>query len=281
MLELKYDILDDLEARQINAAQQVADEEEHLLTPKDWYEECRRTGANAIFAIGFPYRLFHQKGGYNFDINEFIEAHNDIKERYFKGLPDVQIVHPEINYCDVKLPNWIQSETYEDAKDFLYSELRWQMNTDSCVLFKIPVKIDIVETVQMPSKMNSLCDTIIVSTDYKSLNKRINRTVSKVCNFLANIQSFHKKYHLYRDIFFITELGDEGGYVELHNTQQYLFDVKYRQKRSNDLDLEHPVIQNLTSVCSCHHRWNCLTDFEHVKKYFNEWANKQLKYVNK
>ena len=35
MFELTYDILDDLEARESNADRQVADEEEHLLTPKE------------------------------------------------------------------------------------------------------------------------------------------------------------------------------------------------------------------------------------------------------
>jgi hypothetical protein len=282
MFELKYDILDDLEARESNAARQVADEEEHLLTPKEWYEECRRTGVNAVFAIYAPYRLFHLSGGYNFDIDRFVEAYNDIKERFFRGLPDVQVVHHEKNYLNVVLPDWIQTETDSDSFDFLCNRVDPKINEDDTIIFKIPCKIDIVQAIKTSSLENSDIITIQhLKTD--ECLKRIGRVVTKVCDFLASIQAFNIKYKLKRVIILYSAHDEnyEGGTVDLSDIPVYMFDIKYRNRRFSSQEYEFAVIESLTNICNLRHDRTSMTDFRNVKYFFNEWANKQLKYVNK
>jgi len=283
MFELKYDILDDLEARELNAARQVADEEEHLLTPKEWYDECRRTGVNAVFAIYAPYRLFHPSGGYDFDIDRFVEAYNSIKERFFRGLPDVQVVHHEKNYLNVVLPDWIQTETDLDSFDFLCNRVDPKINEDDIIIFKIPCKIDIVKAIKTSS---SLVESDVMTIQYLKTDeclKRIGRVVTKVCDFLASIQAFNNKYKIKRQIIIYSAHDEsyEGGTVDISDIPSYMFDIKYRNRRYSSQEYEFAAIETLSHVCNLRHDSSSMTDFWKVQYFFNEWANKQLKYVNK
>ena len=274
MLELKYDILDDLEARESNAAQQVADEEEHLLPPKEWYDECRRSGSNAVFMISFSYRIFHQNGSYNFDIHKFVEAYNSIKDRYFKNMPDVQVVHPENNYNDMPLPEWIQTERFSDSKKFLgVSELNGDMNTDNCVIFKIPVKIDLIRypMIELLAK-----EMITINNDKQLFYKNTERSLNKIANFLSSICAFHQHNKISRKMYFYTATDDEwmGGYITLLSIKYTLYDIKY--KKENDNRGEDDTINKLVYLINCGHQQTSDVDYPLVRRLYHKWVARQL-----
>jgi len=179
MFELTYDILDDLEARECNAASQICSNSVtnifENMTPAEWYDAARESGCNVMFTCGF-FLDKCQNGIYI--IGDFL---NDIVYRFFGETLKVQPVYYEGTISDdIDIPDDVQKEEEIDAVDFLGFRLHPRYNQ---VIFKIAVKLDL----EHPK--------------YK--------TVKKVLNFLASLSSF--KIFLSRTIYFV----HQNGFTEL------------------------------------------------------------------
>ena len=176
MFELTYDILDDLEARECNAASQICSNSVtnifENMTPAEWYDAARESGCNVMFTCSF---LIGQRPKDNiYVIGDFL---NDIVYRFFGDTLKVQPVYLDNTIDDdIYIPEDIQKEEKIDAFNFLGFRLQPCQNR---VIFKIAVKLDL----EHPKY----------------------HTVKKVLNFLASLGSF--KGYLAKSVYFAHHNG--------------------------------------------------------------------------
>ena len=150
MFELKYDILDDLDAKTVNV-QELSDNGEtdsHTISVSDFYQKVTDTECSHILVVGIQIAEDVQ-------IEQIKERINQIVHRFFPDVPDAHVTFPTNSVSSVC--TIISAMTFNDFTDYDnyggYLEYTKLKNTVSSALIKIPIKLPFYTNAHIVNKM--------------------------------------------------------------------------------------------------------------------------------
>ena len=243
-ISLKYDILDDLEARESNSIAKITDEiDSPVLSPREFYNQFFLNGCTHLFTVGAIYNEENK-----FSIDRAKEMYTLARNRYFGdcGL-DVQSVRAFTSYSLWhRILNQMDSESLiDDTYD----------GFPCLVIFKIPVKID-----------------------YNATSRRI---VLNALNFLATCHSIMLNYSDYEvtemHMFLAVSLEHDGRPVHT-TTEGETVDTKnpYMIKFNSNWWNHQTVFNMYKNAMSVQLRnlLSCGIDTIETLRIIEEWYNK-------
>ena len=153
MFELKYDILDDLNAKSVNV-QDLSDgtnsEDDHIVTIPEFHQKLTDTECSHLLVVCIQKPLNSELPNVDFMRSSL----NLVIHRFFgDDVPDVQVTYGCFDVID--MTRFIMDMTYDDfcSWEELHESLKYEHKNTPSVVLKIPVKLPLYTNEHQVNKM--------------------------------------------------------------------------------------------------------------------------------
>lgn len=245
MFELKYDILDDLDAKTVNVQElsdRITPEDEYIVTIPEFHQKLIDTECSHLLVVCIQ-KPFNSELP-NVDLMR--SSLNLIVHRFFgDDVPDVQVTYGRFDVID--MIRFITDMTYDDfcSWEEHYESLKYEHKNTPSVVLKIPVKLPL----------------------YKNEHQ-----VNKMLNFAASMRAAYlpeaKKVNMCGQ-FLLYKLFEDGPYEKAERADS--LSEAYEIKFNND----NYHIDNMLNVCyAAKSMYLFFNDKECVAETVQKWSNK-------
>ena len=245
MFELKYDILDDLDAKTVNV-QELSDrtnpKDEHIVTIPEFHQKLTDTECSHLLVVCIQ-KPFNSELP-NVDLMR--SSLNLIVHRFFgDDVPDVQVTYGRFDVID--MVRFITDMTYDDfcSWEESYESMKYEHKNTRSVVLKIPVKLPLY-------------------TNEHQVNKMLNFAASMRAAYFPEAKKVKKCGPL-----LLYKLFEDGPYekAELAYSLSEAYEIKFNN------DDYH--IDDMLNVCyAAKSMYLCFNDKECGAETVQKWSNK-------
>ena len=251
MFELKYDILDNLDAKTVNV-QELSDrtnpKDEYIVTIPEFHQKLTDTECSHLLVVCIQ-KPFNSELP-NVDLMR--SSLNLIVHRFFgDDVPDVQVTYGRFDVID--MIRFITDMTYDDfcSWEEHYESLKYEHKNTPSVILKIPVKLPLY-------------------TNEHQVNKMLNFAASMRAAYFPEAKKVKQCGPL-----LLYKLFEDGPYekAERADNFEFIYEIKFK---NNDYHLNY-MIYVCYAVEAMHLFFNdeeCVA--ETVQKWFNKYSSNPL-----